>query len=334
MTILWKPAVDSAVQRRAFGVLSVVCWSLAGTGFAQPSGEQEIAPADVLVRVEAVRADLEALRILMGAAENEKPEMDVKGAAPREVYFQALTLFQKADRFCFEHTRERAVQPELPEGDLTPAHVADVVETALACVRHVKLKYGLETEGPPAARDDAAQPTDVFKSIVQANRQLNLMLDRRFAPSDVFQQVTRAVGYSSRLLETFPEATRIPDEPPYEGGMRPRDVYRRLLGCVERIRVIAGHSGLQMLELNIDEDRIRQAEPSDVYDIASLIVAELAYLHGKLPAARPPRTVHYAGRKFPSHVFQRAGILERQLVELESRVMANPHWLQREQADR
>jgi len=162
---------------------------------------------------------------------------------------------------------------------------------------------------------------------------LNLMLERRIAPSDVFQQVTRAVGYASRLLEAFPGATTLPAEPPFEAGLRPEHVYRRLLDCVHRLRGIAELSGLTMLELKIDEARLQSIEPSDVYDVASLIVAELAYLHSKLPAARPPRQAYHVGRKFPSHVYQRAGILDRQLVELERRVKAKPDWLARERTD-
>ena len=88
-----------------------------------------------------------------------------------------------------------------------------------------------------------------------------------------------------------------------------------------------------MLELRIDETQIQQAEPSDVYDVASLIVAELAYLHSKLTDAKSPREVYYVGRKFPSHVYQRAGILDRQLIELQRWVLENPDWLKGEPAD-
>lgn len=73
-------------------------------------------------------------------------------------------------------------------------------------------------------------------------------------------------------------------------------------------------------------------EPSDVYDVASLVVAELACLHSRLPDAKPPREVYYVGRKFLSHVFQRAGTPDRQLVELERWVKDESDWLQQESA--
>gem|GEM_PF-6574743 len=47
-----------------------------------------------------------------------------------------------------------------------------------------------------------------------------------------------------------------------------------------------------------------------------------------------PREVYYVGRKFPAHVYQRAGILEAQLVELENLVRKNPDWMTGESTDK
>ena len=67
--------------------------------------------------------------------------------------------------------------------------------------------------------------------------------------------------------------------------------------------------------------------PSDVYDVASLLVSELAYLHARLPNAGAPRSSYNPGDKLPSHVYQRAGMLERQLSELNKWVEGSPDWL-------
>jgi hypothetical protein len=66
---------------------------------------------------------------------------------------------------------------------------------------------------------------------------------------------------------------------------------------------------------------------SDVYDMATLVVSELSYLWSQLEDAPPPRPAYYPGRKFPSHAYQRAGLLERQLAELSALVDSNPRWL-------
>jgi hypothetical protein len=174
--------------------------------------------------------------------------------------------------------------------------------------------------------DPARTPTDVFLAIVQANRQLNLLLDQRFAPKDVFTQVSRAIGYSAQLLAHFPNAERIPNPDALQHGRRPVDVFQRLVGCYERIRIIGEQSNIEMLYLDahaIDKD----VAPSDVYDIASLVVSELAYLHTKLADAQTPRPVFDPGRKVPSDVFQRVSILESQLVTLNAETKMSPLWL-------
>lgn len=286
-----------------------------------------VKPPDVYSRVGLARADLELIRHVMGRRENQQPEFGVSDAAPREVYFQALTMFRKAERLCFEHTRQHAAEPELPAGTIRPADVLNVVNATLDCLGQVKAKLGIKVSSRQEQREPNKTPTDVFRSIVQANRQLNLLLEHQFAPSDVFQQVTRGIGYSTHLLRAFPNSTTIPEAPVFEPGKTPGDVYRRLLNCFERIRSVAKASGLRVLELEPTEAQITGAEPSDVYDVASLLVSELAYLHSQLANAGPPRDVYYVGRKFPSHVYQRAGILEHQLVELEKWVEEKPDWL-------
>ncbi|KAA5543143.1 hypothetical protein FYK55_12735 [Roseiconus nitratireducens] len=293
----------------------------------QQSDRSAIAPPDVYVHVDLVRNELEAIRFVMGRPKNQQKELGVTGAAPREVYFQVLTMYRKSDRLCFEHCRIHGEEPPLVTGEIHPGDVHYVTNLALQRLRLVKQKLGIDDQVTPANLDPSKTPTDVFRAAVQANRQLNLLLDRQVAPSDVFQQVTTGVGYAARLLEQFPEATEIPADPDFEVGKRPADVYQRLLRCFRKIREIAALSGLQMLELEVGKDEISQAQPSDVYDIASLLVSELAFLHSQLEDSAPPREVYFVGRKFPSHVYQRAGILELQLDALKTHVAEHPSWL-------
>ncbi len=122
-------------------------------------------------------------------------------------------------------------------------------------------------------------------------------------------------------------ATRIVSTPAFEPRKQPADVYRRLTQCYKLIHQIAELSNLEMLSLDVSDTEFSRVTPGDVHVIASLVVSELAYLHARLPDANPARDVHNPGRKFPSHVYQRAGILEGQLQELLSYVQKTPGWL-------
>ncbi len=300
------------------------------SGVSITTGEtvpHEIQPADVFVHAALFRDELELIRLEMGKPRNRQSEIEVVNVHPREVFFQAVTLFRKADALCFELAREQVPVPEEPAGEIRPAHVWAVVDAALNQIRRVKTKLAIPEQVRERSRDDTHIPTDVFRSIVQANRQLNLLLDRRFTPSDVFQQVTVAVSYTSRLLGRFPRATRIPMGAPFERGKRPVDVYERLLDCFGRVRTIAERSGIEIVTLSSSHTTGREVTPSDVYDLATLIVSELAYLHGRIEGIEPPQEVYDPGRKFPSHVYQRARILALQLEQLETLVDEKPNWL-------
>ena len=290
------------------------------------SPEENVTPPHVFVRVSLLRHDIEQLRFVMGKPQSQQPEINVTGVTPREVYFQALTMFRKANRLSFEQTREIGSEPELRTEAISPADVLEMVGAAHQRITRIQTELGLPIKPIELKLDKSKTPTEVFRAIVQSNRQLNLLLEDRFSPADVFQELTLAVGYSARLLAPFP-GDRILAEPKFVPGKQPHDVYKKLVECFQIIRDIAKRSNLKILELNVSERDIAYATPSDVYDIASLLVSELAYLHSKLPGAKAPRQVHYPGRKFPSHVYQRAGLLEGQLSKLHSFVDTNPKWL-------
>ncbi len=284
-----------------------------------------VEPADVFVRVELVRQELELIRLEMGKPGGVEEHITVSNAAPHDVFFQALTLFRKANRLCYEQTRNDTAEPRAPDGRIDPEHVYGVVNAALDRLRRVKQKLGIEENAEAPERNPATKPTDVFRSIVPVNRQLNLLLDRQFAPSDVYQQLTLAISYASRLLALFPGATRIPPAPPFERRKRPADVYDRLIDCHELLRGINKQLNITMVDVNRAGKDTDKIAPSDVYDIATLLVSELALIHAQSPGAAAPVNSFYPGRKLPSHVYQRAGILQTQLLELEKRLRENPH---------
>ncbi|MDH3582605.1 MAG: hypothetical protein OER86_00125 [Phycisphaerae bacterium] len=317
-------------------LVGLVLGSVLGSATAGARGQQEggpaiaersIKPPDVFVLVGRVHNELKLIRTEMGRPGASRPLISVSGAAPREVYYQALTLFAKADRLALELTRERGQRPKPPEGKLTPVHVYAAVKAALDQVQRCKKELGIREQAASPARDATKTPTDVFRAIIEANRQLNALLDRRFAPADVYQQVTVAISYTANLLATFPGATRIPEAPVMERGKEPADVHRRLVGCFERVRRIAARSGVTVLKLGTNTDGQARVAPADVYDIATLLVSELAHLHARRATGKEPIEPYYPGRKFPSHVYQRAGILEAQLIDLEKQVEAAPDWL-------
>ena len=145
---------------------------------------------------------------------------------------------------------------------------------------------------------------------MQAIRQLNLLIDRQYSPIDVFSQVKVAVQYATLLL-----GENVPDTPSFECCKTPSDVYRRMLECFALVDQIARKRNVKMLKLSISKDEIVKAVPSEVYYFVSLLISELAHLN-RLKGNTQTFEIQYAGRKFPSHVYQQVGILEGQLRKL------------------
>ena len=291
------------------------------------SPDRQVAAPDLFVQIALIQAEIELLRFEMGKPNAKSLNIKVTNAATRGVFFQALTLLEKSERLAYEQTRESLESEKSVQTTPKTDDVIEVLSLAMTRIRHVKEKLKVTDVAESPNRDPSKTTDDVFLAIIAANRQLNMMLDREFSPSDVYQQVTVAIGYTARLLAQFPDSTRIPDPPAFERGKRPVDVYRRLAGCYARVRKIAEQSGLKSPELEVAEHLVEAVEPSDVYDMVSLIISELAFIHSKVPGASTPRPAYFPGRKFPSHVFQRVGILETQLIDLGEQIQSDSEWL-------
>jgi hypothetical protein len=277
-----------------------------------------VTPSDTFAEVSALRGEVERVRFHMGAPRVTALDLKVSKAQPHDVYFLARTLFQKSNRLLFQVTRKTAPMPDTSREVYLPADVFKLVVAARTNVADVIDSLGIAA---PASESDAAvardkQPSDVFLSILAVNRQLNSLLDRRFAPSDVFEEVTLAIGYGAILLGQYQDVDRIPEPPPVQPGRVPSDVFYRLLEGLEKLKILYGNEGLASLSVDATDTSSEQITPSDVSDIASLLVARLDFLHKHKSLERRPREPYFPGTVYPTDVYRQAGILLRQLDTL------------------
>ena len=290
---------------------------------------QGILPANVLSRVELLRKELDDIRFEMGRPKIIDIEMVVQNAAPHEVFFQARSLYRKADRVVVEVTGEESVPLGLATPhNIQPAHVFQVVTAALDRLRFLKKRLGIGLMNSEGLPNSSATPSHVFFSIGLANQQLNVMVNQHFSPRDVYGQMSLALLYTQRLLQQFPQAKRNLPIPPLERGRRPGDVFMHLIDCHTILSKIAQHSKLKILQLALKNPDTTRIQPNEVYDLASLVVSELAYLYAKRPQIDPPQKPAPPGLTLPSHVYQKVGSLLLHLKELEGQVKSNPQWLQ------
>jgi hypothetical protein len=285
-------------------------------------------PAEVYSLAQQILGDIELVRFEMGIPKTALVPIKVTGVSPWESFQQARLLYEKTNQLAFEFTRHKAPDISAPPArDIKNADVLKALEIVRERVMDTKKALGITGSAkiPPAG---PVTGDDVFLTLVIADKVAHQCLLTPIAPMLAYQRVTLAVGYASRLLELFPDAGGVmPNTPPYERGKIPGDAFFRLNGCLKLIEQIAAKSGVKIMKLDVRAVEREKLTPADAQNMAAIIIAELSYLHSLQKNAKPVRQAIYPGRKFPSLVYQRAGILEAQLTGLLRKVSKSPRWL-------
>jgi len=274
-----------------------------------------VQPPHCHARARRVLAEVTAIRHELGRGADPRPAPEITGATPREVYFEALALWRKADRLAAEVGGGPAEPPRAAPllTELRPAHVLGVLDAVVDRLAAIRARVGVTEAAPEPAIEAGRQPSDVLVTIVVAGRELSRALERPFTPADVYGQVTLASAYAARLVEA--RRLSAPPPAPFERARRPEDCYRRLQACLALATVQVRRAGHDALDAR---GALPDVLPGDVFDLASLVVGELAFLHALAPQAGAVAAFQPgpSGYRRPADVYQLAGTLEAQLTAL------------------
>lgn len=282
---------------------------------------QTIDDAAAYALANQVADELEIVRERMGRPYDESPRLPVSAVSELELYVQTQSLLRKANQLSQELAGAAPRSPgPVPSGPVDANAVYALLEDSLAQIRVAAEAIGITERAGFERRVTAISPTGVFLVVIDVNRQLNLMLRVPISDAEVFDEVSSAITYAAALLSMYPGAASVPEPPAFDGYKRPADVYRRLTECMDAVIRVAPKVGVQVLGLaqrrNIPED----TEPGHAYDIARFLVADLAAIAGALNAPRARASLPAPKHIFPTEVHAHAGILLRQLEELERRL--------------
>lgn len=282
---------------------------------------KDIQPPDVFQNTLVIRAELEEIRAVMGRPSIWRPEIFVRDAQPREVFFQAVTLWVKASRLCREArggSGQNLAKIEIaPPRQVTPADVFTLTQNAMGRLICVKRELGLDGRAPKPPRDASKTPTDVFRSIVQANRQINYLLKHPFSASDALGIVSLSIEYVRSALDRVSpgwSANALP-APAAVDGKTLEDIHAKLIQCFIVAREIAERWGLSMLEFEPDFNQ--PPSMSDVFDFASLVFSEVRYLAAHAGIKKRYKLRPLADQT-PSDVYRQVQYLEALLVRFSA----------------
>ncbi len=282
--------------------------------------------------VEQVQHEIELIRKHKQASIDARESIPVENVYPREVYFQALTLRQKAGRLCHETIQSLfapplAAQYSIPK-NITAKDVYEIVNDAWSQIRCAKAGLSIRedtAEQINVTKDTKKSLTDVFKQIVQANRQLNLILEQPIEQGDVYAIVEQANAYIVDILDKIAPVWSLnaPTLPAYQAGTAPIDSYNIMLRNFRTIQEIAKDSGIDMLDLGNDVQV--PINTSDVFDLSSLILSELRYFASQIGVERVYKLTSFPD-KVAADVFQQAQFVEEHLKVLNEFTEKFPTW--------
>ncbi len=294
------------------------------------SEADKLKPGYAYQMVELVHSEIELIRKHKQAPVDSRDSIPVEHAYPREVYFQALTLRQKAGRLCHETAQyllapPAVVQFSIPK-TITSKNVYEIVSDAWSQIRCAKAGLNINDNSEQNTSLDPTKTfTDVFKSIVQANRQLNLILEQPIEQGDVYAVVQLSNAYIVDILDKLAPVWSLtaPTLPEVQTDKTPIDIYKIMLKNFRIIQQIANDSGIDMLQLGSEIQT--PITSTDVFDLSSLILSELRYFASQVGIDRIYRLKSYPD-KVPSEVYQQALIVEAHLQILEDFTKTYPTW--------
>lgn len=291
--------------------------AVAGFARAQPETE-EVETSDIYVLVTELADEVELIREVMGRPYDDSPRLPVSAVTLFETWFHVETLALKSNRLAHELAgAPLRPRPSIPMHTLTQAEFLPLVETALADVRLVRAELGITEQVIRQQRDFPISPTGVFSVTLDTNRQLDLLLADAISSADVYGRLVTASSYAAGLLAAR-TGNPVPPDSPYDGPHRPAGVYRRLLECMDLMNSVAAKIDVPVVTLSSRRNVPDDIEPGHVYDLATFLIADLAraaFTLGATPVdlgITPPKHV------FPSHAYQRAGVLRAQLELLDA----------------
>ena len=281
---------------------------------------QTIDDAAAYALANQVADELELVRERMGRPYDDTPRLPVSAVTRIELYFMTQSVLRKANQLAQELAGAAPRPPGPVPADITPDDYYAVLEDSLDQIKLVADAIGITETVELAERSVPLSPTGVFLVVIDINRQLNLMLRVPIGDADVFDEVSTAVTLAASLLSKYPNVPRVPPAPAFDGYKRPADVYRRLTECIDALIRVAAKSNLTMLGLSSRRNIPDDIQPGHAYDIARLLVADLTALTAQRQAPRVRAELPTPKHIFATEVYAYAGILLRQLEELDEQM--------------
>ena len=285
------------------------------SGPVRAQESQSISMSELRQDVAILLAEIESIRRVLGIQLPPDREFVIRDAEPRQVFFQAQTLFRKTNTLAQEIAGiSRQAPTPAPVGEISNSDVHTLLGDAQQQLGYVKDALGISQAIAPPELKRRSTAGDVVHDIVEAGYVLNELVTRQPDWASIYERILQMVTYVGGALEA---QDRFPPLPQFSCCKMPEDVYQRLLTNMEATRGLAASMQLTFMRIESRKRPPHGASTGTVYDLTTTMVSDL----GELTLRLDGEDVTYPEydrplRIFPSHAFQLAGVLETQLAML------------------
>lgn len=276
------------------------------------------------------KAKLELIAKYMGRDFTVFQPFNVKNVSLRQLLFQSNELYKKLNVLYFEITgfEYKVAELSIKQGEVTKADLAfslnKISEIIDSIIKFLSIESDLEVIDK---KTSSASLSTLFYRLRALNQISNQLLERDAQPSEVFQNVTLAVYYSGEILKSMSGEDLSIQQIELSKNKYPKDVFKLLMKVLEKLLIIARQLDIDTLEIsrikNLDNLKIT---PNEVKELSLFILVELEIVCAQKGIQIDNILSIYPGKKYPSDVYRRGEMLDKQIDKILRYVKSHPEW--------
>lgn len=290
---------------------------------AKPSNPLTL--VDLYRQIDASNQIVDQFIAATGETRKEHPKISIHNAQARDIEFESVSLYDQVHLLAFEYTRE--TYPSASELSLKGDSLEkswDILNQLLRIL--YELQPLLDRSQPlKIAEINATNPSELVLMLINLTEKMDDLAWFEYSPSDTFKVITQGIYIAAALIERSPDPQPIPEPHLFKRGITSPENYQHLLTIIKTLGEIARLKNISFIQ--VDAEHASTAKTFDVYNLSILINSQLLYLYHQIFPDGVVLEAYYPGWKFPSHVYQRIGILEQQINQLVGIALKHPNWL-------
>ncbi len=265
--------------------------------------------------VGALLNDIEQIRRVLGKRPPRERSFELHDAVPRQVFFQAQTLFRKCNTLAQEMAVvSREAPSPAPDRVIVSADVYGMLNDARQQLSYVKDALGITAETDAPAIQRRREPADVMHAIIAASYVLNRLTSSGPDWPQIYDRITLIMSY---VGGTLPAEKRYPELRPFECCKMPQDVFDALNGAYNQAREVAAENDIGFVRIVPGKAAEGGASTSTVYDMTSILITDFAEMTLAMDGDEiDPPVYPRPARILPSHAYQLAQALSDQIARL------------------